>query len=548
MKVSAYEIILPLVGTDEKQIEGYALLVNGLYGALDVVPKEEADKLQTGNLAGLPVALRERLLLRGHITRKDEAGELADLKLLSRIYKTLQGRSGVGLIIMPTYDCNFRCPYCFEQHRLKKGQDWLDNTMNDETMEAVFAALKDYRARGYKLGGCSFYGGEPFLAKNIGVVKKIADKARELGLPMSATTNGYDLEAYLDFIEEYKLTSIQVTVDGTAELNDRRRLHKDGLPTYDRILNNVELALQRGVSVHLRVNVGKENLHGIKDLVDDLKARGFIAKEEERAKEETELRKTDPEAKTKRGEFSYYFKATTDDAHPEKNISEQDTIDEMMHIGFTAEEAVARQSQYNVLWNRMKMLFKKEAYPDFSPAYCGSEMGMLVVDPFGRVFTCWDVVGKDDQVTGYVQPGMSRFLWNFNKAKWRTRTVDLMKACQTCPYALICRGGCASRSNNAYGDYFREFCGEIKGIFAFVASRVAGKEWEKRCADAAAGKAGMDACAGELTLSLAGPVSRFTEAERETVMATTSQKEMFDIVKATAFFPDSEEAGKDNNN
>jgi uncharacterized protein len=194
----------------------------------------------------------------------------------------------------------------------------------------------------------------------------------------------------------------------------------------------------------------------------------------------------------------------------------------------------------------MKMLFKKEAYPDFSPAYCGSEMGMLVVDPFGRVFTCWDVVGKDDQVTGHVQPGMSRFLWNFNKAKWRTRTVDLMKACQTCPYALICRGGCASRSNNAYGDYFREFCGEIKGIFAFVASRVAGKEWEKRCAAAAAGEAGMDACAGELTLSLAGPVSRFTEAERETIMATTSQKEMFDIVKASAFFPESEEAGEEN--
>ena len=80
---------------------------------------------------------------------------------------------------------------------------------------------------------------------------------------------------YLDFIEEYKLRNLQVTVDGTAELNDRRRLHKDGLPTYDRILRNVELALQRGVRVNLRVNVGKENLHGIKDLIDDLKARGF---------------------------------------------------------------------------------------------------------------------------------------------------------------------------------------------------------------------------------------------------------------------------------
>ena len=544
MKLSAYEIFLPLVGTDEKQIAGYALLVNGLYGAVDVVPQEDADKLRAGDFAGLSAALRERLMLRGHITRKDEAAEMADLKLLSRIHKTIYGRSGVGLVIMPTYDCNFRCPYCFEQHRLKKGQGWLDNTMSDEVMEAIFNALKDYKARGYGLGHCTFYGGEPFLAKNIAVVKKIAGKCRELGLSMGAITNGYDLEAYLDFLEEYKVGRLQVTVDGTAELNDRRRLHKDGLPTYDRILKNVELALQRGIAVNLRVNVGKENLHGIKELIDDLKARGFIAKEEERAKEEAELRKTDPKAKTQRGEFSYYFKATTDDAHPEKNVSEQDTIDEMMKIGFTAEEAVARQSQYIVIWNRMEALFKKEGYPEFSPAYCGSEQGMLVVDPFGKVYSCWDLVGKDDQVSGFIEPGMHRFLWNFSKAKWRTRTVDLMKACQACPYAFICRGGCASRSNNAYGDYFREFCGEIKEIFAFTASRVAGKEWEKRCAAAAAGKAGMDGCAGELTLSLAGPVSRITEAERAAVMASTSQKEMFDIVKASGIFPAGEEAEK----
>ena len=239
MRLSTYEIILPLVGADEKPIEGYALLVNGLYGAMDVVPKEDADRLQAGNFAGLSAALRERLMLRGHITRKDEAGELADLKLFSRIYKNVQGRMGVGLVIMPTYDCNFRCPYCFEQHRLKKGQDWLDNTMSDEMIEAVFAALEDYKARGYVVNGCSFYGGEPFLAKNIGVVKKIAGKCREMGLTMGAVTNGYDLEAYMDFMEEYKLGSIQVTVDGTAELNDRRRLHKNGLPTYDRILRNV---------------------------------------------------------------------------------------------------------------------------------------------------------------------------------------------------------------------------------------------------------------------------------------------------------------------
>ena len=70
---------------------------------------------------------------------------------------------------------------------------------------------------------------------------------------------------------------------------------------------------------------------------------------------------------------------------------------------------------------------------------------------------------------------------------------------------------------------FREFCGEVKEIFAFTASRVAGKEWEKH----------LEA---ELTLSLAGPVARLTEAERATIMATTSQKEMFDIAKEAGFF------------
>ena len=522
MRISTYEIVLPLIGEDEKEIEGYTLLVNGLYGALDVVEAEVAEKLAAGDFAGLSVALRERLMLRGHLTWKDEVGELADLKLLSRVYKTIPGRSGVGLVIMPTYDCNFRCPYCFEQHRLTNGQDWLDNTMSDETMETIFAALADYKKRGYTLSGCTFYGGEPFLEKNLPVVKKIAERCKALEMDMSAITNGYDLEAYMDFMQEYGVHGLQITVDGTAELNNRRRIHKDGLPTYDRILRNMELALSHGVRVNLRVNVGKENLHGIKELVDDLKARGFIDKEKARTEEEKELRKTDKKAKTKRGSFSYYFKATNDDAHPEKNIREQDIIDELMRIGFSAEEAIDCQSQYSPIFYALRGLFRKESYPEFSPAYCGSELGMMVVDPFGRVYSCWDMVAKEENVVGVANLEMKRFLWNFTKAKWRTRTVDLMKACQLCPYAFICRGGCASRAVNAYSDLKREFCGETKEIFAFVASRIAGKDWEKNHQD-------------EMTLSLAGPVSRLTKAERETIMATMSQKEMFDVIKEAGF-------------
>ncbi|MBO5587347.1 MAG: radical SAM protein, partial [Acidaminococcaceae bacterium] len=212
MRRSTYEIILPLIqGSDE--IKDRMLLVNGLYSSFDVVTKEEAEKFATGDFAGLSPALRERLLLRGHLTRKSEAEELADMKLIGRVHRMIPARSGIGIVIMPTYDCNFRCPYCYEQHRLKNGQKWLESTMSHEMIEAVFAAIENYKARGFSIGECTLYGGEPFLAKNIDVVREIAGHCKKLGISMSAITNGYDLESYLDFLDEYNCKHLQVTVD-----------------------------------------------------------------------------------------------------------------------------------------------------------------------------------------------------------------------------------------------------------------------------------------------------------------------------------------------
>ncbi|MBR5910192.1 MAG: 4Fe-4S cluster-binding domain-containing protein, partial [Schwartzia sp.] len=207
MRISTYEIFLPLIGrregdtsasmrvADEKVIEGKSLLVNGLYGALDVVDTEIADKLEKGDIAGIPFALRERLTVRGHITRKDEEGELADARLLGRVWNKLIGHAGTGPVILPTYDCNFRCPYCFERHRLTRGQEWLGHEMKPEMVEAVFAALQKQRDKGHKIDGVSLYGGEPLLKENKETVRNICEHAKAMGLGISGITNGYDLDA-----------------------------------------------------------------------------------------------------------------------------------------------------------------------------------------------------------------------------------------------------------------------------------------------------------------------------------------------------------------
>ena len=522
MRTSTYEIILPLIGRDDKVIEGKALLVNGLYGAIDVVDEATAAKVREGDFAAIPFAMRERLALRGHITRKDEAGELADAQLLGRIWSKLIGQSGRGPVILPTYDCNFRCPYCFERHRLTRGQEWLGHEMKPEMVEAVFAAFKKQRDQGYKIGNCTLYGGEPLLKENMATVRNICEHARDMGLKLSAITNGYDLDAYIGLLEEFEFDQLQVTVDGVGKLNDRRRLHRDGVPTYDRILKNVALALEHGVNISLRVNVNGDNIGGVKALMDDLAARGLHeTRLEERQKIERErqeaIKAGKPVPKCK-GLFSYYFKAVSEEKSSPTRVTEQQVMDAILAAGVSPMDAIEKQSQYSMPMQGLAAAMKKADYPSFSPAFCGAEQGMVGVGPDGLLYSCWDLVAMEEEAVGFTDVETGRFFFNFGKAKWRTRTSDLMKPCQTCPYIFICRGGCAPEAKRVHGSYFRENCGEVREIFAFVAPRVVGKVWEETGED-------------ELSVSLAGPLSRFTEAEREKLMTTASQKEMFSLIE-----------------
>ena len=486
---------------------------------MDVVDPETAGILEQGDPAGLPLAVSERLAVRGHITRKDPEEELADARLLGRIWNMLASRNRVSPVILPTYDCNFRCPYCFERHRLSRGQEWLGQEMKPEMVDAVFSALQKQRDIGRRIDGCTLYGGEPFMRENRETVRNICEHAKAMGLGISAITNGYDLDSYIDLLEEYGVTQLQITVDGVGAQNDCRRMHRDGVPTYDRILRNTALALEHGIDVNLRVNVNGENIGGIRALIDDLRARNLCVPET--GGQETEDAGK-PGAK-RRGSFHYYFKAVSEDSNSPTKVTEQQVMEAILAAGIPPMEAIWKQSQYSMPMKELAAAFPKKEYPHLSPAYCGAEQGMLCIAPDGLLYPCWDLVAKEEEAVGFTDPETGRFFFSFAKAKWRTRTSDLMEPCRTCPYIFICRGGCAPEAKRAHGSCFRENCGEIREMFAFAAPRVAGKKWEETKED-------------ELTVSLAGPVSRLTGKERETLMATTGQKEFFDILDQAGFF------------
>ena len=126
--------------------------MNGLYGAVDIVPSEEAElitqaKNDSSLLERLSSSRLETLIERGHIVSSQEQ-EAQDMRIISRLHTLLKGRGGVGLILMPTYDCNLRCVYCYERHRLERGQEWLEHNMTPSLLDDISCRSKTSRRAG----------------------------------------------------------------------------------------------------------------------------------------------------------------------------------------------------------------------------------------------------------------------------------------------------------------------------------------------------------------------------------------------------------------
>ena len=121
LRTSSYTIPVKL----EKDNDKY-MLIHGYTGAADVITANLFDKIKniskTNNLSNNTLNL---LLSRGYITTKTEEEEYA---YVARIAKALHKGSDIlnsYFTWVISYNCNFRCPYCFEERDKKDGKNKL---------------------------------------------------------------------------------------------------------------------------------------------------------------------------------------------------------------------------------------------------------------------------------------------------------------------------------------------------------------------------------------------------------------------------------------
>ena len=490
-QLSKYDVIRPLEDGD------HFLLMNGLYGALDVVDKKEGEALLSGDIDAIPGQERERLLARGHLCDSHET-QKEDLAILAWMFRKIISENDAVIYLMPTYNCNFRCPYCFESHRLAKGEEWLKKTMSRELVDAVFEALEKEKGRGIRLERMRIYGGEPLLPENKEIIRYISKKSVEAGLPLDVTTNGYNLDQFIDILTEYHYSLIFTTLDGTREDNDKRRVHIGGGGSYEKILDNVGLALAKGLRVSVRINVGPGNIHRVQDLVEVFKEKGF----------------------TDYPGFIYVFYATEGENYPgaDYGVSLKELVDMQVCKGMDKIHAMEHVAQYAHDVDTTQRVMDYNGYFISNDTACAAEGNAIMVDPEGSIYTCMKLVGRDDMKVGRVDMEKGKFAYTFDLLKWYNRRVMNLPECMECPFVFFCGGGCAYKAYLEKGSITEPCCGEKKDVIAESVTAVCDMTFKEKGEK-------------ELSKSLKVLLSSFTPEERKELLSSPGRKRLKELME-----------------
>ena len=165
--------------------------------------------------------------------------------------------------ILTTSTCNAQCFYCYEQGRPIQ-------TMSKETAldTADFIISNTEEKEKVTL---NWFGGEPLL--NPDVITLIMQKLiSELGsdrIDSSMITNAslFSKELISKAKETWNLNNIQITLDGMAEIHNKRKSYVNNCFTFGKTIETIRLLLSEGFRVSLRLNYDKDNFNDIVNLI-----------------------------------------------------------------------------------------------------------------------------------------------------------------------------------------------------------------------------------------------------------------------------------------
>ena len=349
--------------------------------------------------------LRENMFKAGFLVDS----QVDEIKLLEFKYLKSKFESDtLTITIMPTDACNFSCFYCFENKKNLK----MSQKIVDSTIEFVEKRLKNFS----KLKIC-WFGGEPLLATDIvrQMSKKLIEIAAVNNCEYSAfmVTNGYLLNPeIINELKDYKIDTLQITIDGDEESHNRRRCTKEGVATFEKIIENLKILTANNFKIACRVNIDKSNISSIKPLIKKLAV----------------------EFGDKKDDLNISFGQILP-------IANQDKWDTSVCLSLP--EYIKCVDDFTSCMIEEHFMIKNQYpfYPTPKVNFCGAvQMNSFVIRPSGLIDKCWDceTTSVGDVFKGIAHDGKTEQ----NLSKWILHNPFADSECRACKILPVCFGGC----------------------------------------------------------------------------------------------------------
>lgn len=423
MRPSQHNIISKIADSDKYYI------VNVLSQEADILTEQEAKAIEANGVDN-----SSEFVQKGYIVNPDEEISLYRKKYLEFI--DARDTDEIQLFFVANYACNFSCSYCYQD---EYGVD--DAIPSNELIDAFFKYIQTTFSDRKKY--ITIFGGEPLLnsIRQKEMFQKFIERSNLYNLDIAIVTNGYHLKEYIDILKVASIREVQVTLDGTRDAHDSRRMLKGKGKTFDKIVEGIDCAIENNIPINLRMVLDKDNINELPKLADFAIKRGWTQS---------------PIFKTQIG----------------RNY-------ELHHCQSAKSRLYTRIEMYKDLYKYMKeypfisdfhkpafsvskFLFEEGHLPNPLFDSCPGTKTEWAFDFTGKIYSCTATVGKPGEELGTYFPNIN--LDEEQVMNWEERDVMSIQECSACELKLACGGGCASVAKNNTGKLNSPDCRPVKEL------------------------------------------------------------------------------------
>ena len=351
----------------------------------------------------------------------------------------------ITVIVKPTHECNFKCPYCYiPSEDVEKGY------MSDKTLRNMSEQL----ASNFENIHFIWHGGEPTLM-GLEFYEKVKDIQADYGSERfrnGIQTNASLLtEEFLDFFKK-EMFGIGFSLDGPKHLHDITRVHKiNSSGTFDDVMKAVNLMKRKGIVAGAICVLNRYNINRTDEIYDFFNENKINFK-------------ISPVSPAGRAKFN-----------TELRITPQEYTDAIMRLfdrWFYDENSKIRRIY--CIQDKIESIVTNKPNSCSTLGKCAESY--IGIDPSGNVYPCGRWTGINEFRYGNInETPLNQVLKSKTREKLIKRKDMLIKSeCKPCNWKEICNGGCMYNAYLAHGTVFARdlFCESTKMILEYISKSV----------------------------------------------------------------------------